>query len=693
MRHLRVPSINSTAVRRIGFAIPVMLGLASSPNPATAADQPVADMVLKNGSIYTVDGERRTVEALAVKDGKIVFVGTNAATAPFVGSRTHVEDARGKLVLPGLIDSHIHPIGIVDFGGCTLEAKPHTLAELATIVRGCVERAHLKPGQWLAVSQWEYAAGNNPDPKHPTLRAALDEAAPNNPVDMTGWDGHHGAYNSAALALARNSKGEVVGYSKKTLATDFVRYQVNVAVGPDGEPSGGIQDDGKDPIDSSDIARDNFAKLLAEPEKLALRLNDDGITAIQDAATSVSKGIYGPNSIYDVYDKLMARGHLSFRVNMAQFWRPEDFLDADGHVNWDDLFAKADAVRRKYAGNPLATADVVKVFADGDVESDAANVPPTFGDSPRPVPYLQPIFERDAQGFLSVKGYVDPGSPQCVYVRGAPNEFTTPRAIKEFTAEYGYDPGQCAIAYGIPQHAPWILNEYVKRAHLAGYTVHIHAISDMASHMAIDALEAAYRAAPHTRPDTIAHLQCATPADVKRIGANHLYIAFTYSWMYAELHGYDMSVVPFFDMVHGNSYEALHNPNGYYERCVYPAKTVMEAGAIDAAGSDAPVMSQDPRPFVNMQFGVTRSRPGIQPISPWQRLTIQDLIAAYTINGARALNRASEIGSLEVGKSADFIVLNQDIIDLAKDGHADKIGETRVLETWFMGRKVYSRPK
>jgi hypothetical protein len=50
-----------------------------------------------------------------------------------------------------------------------------------------------------------------------------------------------------------------------------------------------------------------------------------------------------------VYDKLMARGHLSFRVNMAQLWRPEDFVDAAGHVKWEELFAKADAVRRKDA--------------------------------------------------------------------------------------------------------------------------------------------------------------------------------------------------------------------------------------------------------------------------------------------------------------------------------------------------------
>jgi hypothetical protein len=259
---------------------------------------------------------------------------------------------------------------------------------------------------------------------------------------------------------------------------------------------------------------------------------------------------------------------------------------------------------------------------------------------------------------------------------------------------YGYHPGQCAISYGIPEHAPAIFNEYVKRAHLAGYTIHIHSISDEAVHMALDALEAARAADGNTsRPDTLAHIQFATPEDVARMGRDRLYLAFTYSWIYAEPTGYDMSVVPFFDKVLGNSYEAFHNPNSYYERNNYPARTAKDAGAILVAGSDAPVLTKDPQPFVNMEFGVTRARHGLPPVSPQQRLDIRDLIDAYTINGARALDRASEIGSLEVGKSADFIVVDQNILALADEGHPEKIGDTKVLETWFMGKKVYSAPQ
>lgn len=681
----------------------VAVGLKASPKPpktvaagspaaaAQASNQGPADFVLTDANIYTEDGFHQTVEALAVRDGKIIFTGTSAEAAKFVGPKTKTERAGGKLVLPGLVDAHIHPMGIVDFGGCDLQSKARTLAEIATFVRGCVERTKVPPGHWLAVSDWEYGGGNQADADHPTLRAALDAASTQNPIVMTGWDGHHGAYNSAALALAKNAKGEVVGYSRETLATDFAQYKTYVGVDSKGEPTGDITDQGKLPMDSSEIGRDEYAKLVKSPERLAERINSAGITAVQDAAAGST--IIGGRG-YEVYDELIQSGRLTFRLNMAQYFLPERFRDAHGHVDYDKLFAEANAVRQKYASNPLVRADAIKVFADGVPEANPNNVPPTLGNSPRPVPYLQPIFGKDANGLLFVKGYVDVSSPVCVYVRAKPDEYSSPEAVSDFIKMYGYHPGQCAISYGIPEHAPAIFNEYVKRAHLAGYTIHIHSISDEAVHIALDAIEAARAADGNTsRPDTLAHIQFATPEDVARMGRDRLYLAFTYSWIYAEPTGYDMSVVPFFDKVLGNSFEAFHNPNSYYERNNYPARTAKEAGAILVAGSDAPVLTKDPQPFVNMEFGVTRARHGLPPVSPQQRLDIRDLIDAYTINGARALDRASEVGSLEVGKSADFIVVDQNILALADEGHPEKIGDTKVLETWFMGKKVYSAPQ
>jgi predicted amidohydrolase YtcJ len=79
------------------------------------------------------------------------------------------------------------------------------------------------------------------------------------------------------------------------------------------------------------------------------------------------------------------------------------------------------------------------------------------------------------------------------------------------------------------------------------------------------------------------------------------------------------------------------------------------------------------------------------PCTPAQRITIQEAIDAYTINGARYLNRDKESGCIEVGKSADFIVLDRDILKRAESGQGLDIANTKVLETWFRGASVYQR--
>jgi predicted amidohydrolase YtcJ len=92
-----------------------------------------------------------------------------------------------------------------------------------------------------------------------------------------------------------------------------------------------------------------------------------------------------------------------------------------------------------------------------------------------------------------------------------------------------------------------------------------------------------------------------------------------------------------------------------------------------------------------MSRAVTRALPGAPALNPDQAISIREVIEAYTINGARFLGRDAEAGSIEVGKSADFIVVDRDILKLADAGRAQRILDTRVLETWFAGKPVYVR--
>jgi predicted amidohydrolase YtcJ len=150
-----------------------------------------------------------------------------------------------------------------------------------------------------------------------------------------------------------------------------------------------------------------------------------------------------------------------------------------------------------------------------------------------------------------------------------------------------------------------------------------------------------------------------------------------------------MSVIPFLQKISGNSLAARHVAGSYYEANTYPFRAVKDGGGTLVAGSDAPVGTRDPQPFVNMATAVTRRIPGQPVLNAAQAVTIREVLDAYTINGARMLGRDKEIGSLEVGKSADFAMLDRDILTLADIGKADDIGGTKVLETWFEGRSVY----
>lgn len=97
-----------------------------------------------------------------------MFVGTDTDARRWIGPNTRVEKLGGKLVLPGLFDSHIHPIAIVKEDVCNLDSAQKTLEEMEAFVRACVHRYKHPPGAWLNVHQWNYTNGNQPDAEHPT---------------------------------------------------------------------------------------------------------------------------------------------------------------------------------------------------------------------------------------------------------------------------------------------------------------------------------------------------------------------------------------------------------------------------------------------------------------------------------------------------------------------------------------------
>ena len=107
------------------------------------------------------------------------------------------------------------------------------------------------------------------------------------------------------------------------------------------------------------------------------------------------------------------------------------------------------------------------------------------------------------------------------------------------------------------------------------------------------------------------------------------------------------------------------------------------------AGSDAPVDTRDPRPFYHMALAVSRANEDGLVFNAGERISIHDAIAAYTRNAAAALQQENVTGTLAVGKKADLIVLNQNIVELAEHQEHARIAATQVVTTIFNGETVF----
>jgi len=173
-----------------------ILGLAS-----TQSKTEPADIVFKNGNIYTVNERQPHAEAIAVKAGKIIFVGSNNDAKAYEARGTRIVDLHGDTVVPGMTDSHYHLMGVGE-REMTLNLEGTTsLEDFLAKVKAHVDRA--KPGEWVTGRGWIETFWK--PPVFPT-RWELDKIAPNNPVFLTRADGHASIANSAALKIAGINK-------------------------------------------------------------------------------------------------------------------------------------------------------------------------------------------------------------------------------------------------------------------------------------------------------------------------------------------------------------------------------------------------------------------------------------------------------------------------------------------------------
>src|SRR5262245_20455202 len=164
--------------------------------PTSAKPEP-ADTVFKNGNFYTVDERQPRAEAVAVKAGKIIYVGSNKDVKAFEGNDTRIVDLKGSTVVPGLTDSHYHLSGV---GAREMNLNLEGADSLEAFLAKVKERVNnTKSGEWVTGRGWIETFWK---PQAFPTRWDLDKISPENPVYLTRADGHASIANSAALKAA-----------------------------------------------------------------------------------------------------------------------------------------------------------------------------------------------------------------------------------------------------------------------------------------------------------------------------------------------------------------------------------------------------------------------------------------------------------------------------------------------------------
>jgi hypothetical protein len=228
---------------------------------------------------------------------------------------------------------------------------------------------------------------------------------------------------------------------------------------------------------------------------------------------------------------------------------------------------------------------------------------------------------------------------------------------------------------GTPLLEPEAFDELARALDLAGFQIHVHAIGDRAIRMALDAFAAAGRANGfRDLRHHIAHLELIDPADIPRFARLGVAANFQPLWAYADSYITDLTL-------------PILGPAR--SRWLYPIGSVARTGARIVGGSDWPVSSMNPLEAI--QVAVTRRAPDAPPGEAWipeERVDLETMLRAYTVNGAWLSHEETSRGTLEAGQAADLIVLDRDLFTIP----AWEIGRVKVLWTLLEGRAVFRDP-
>jgi len=572
---------NKTILQRTFFAgVLILIAIAQ---PALSAENvSEADAVYKNGFIYTADAIRLQAQAFAVRDGKFLKIGSNDDMKPFVGKDTRVVDLKGKMVMPSLVDTHIHAMrGALTALGLAFPVTS-SVDDIKKAIKKFIADRKLKKGDWIEGAKWnlDYNKLNT---------KMLDEVSPDNPVFLHDWTNHLAWVNSAALKAAKITK-DTADPPAGVIDRDS-----------SGNPTGTLHDKALGLITAA-MPRPAPETVAERAAWIFGKLNSYGITGIVTPQLDPIR--------IKAYRNLESQDKLTVRIQGS--W---DFNTRYVTTTLEEQ-AKTFMKRETRGENsPLINVDGVKIYMDG-------------------VP-------NDAEG----------GSPMIDAYETAPT-FGTP-SIDEAT------------------FSTWML-----RFDAEGLKVMAHATGSLSVRHFLNAVEAVRRANGKGPRHHMAHSMLVYPEEVDRFN-------FERSNFVAEVSPYQLWVP---DPTANYGWAKIIGRDRF-DLTFTPLKSLIDAGAVVTYGSDWDNIPE-PDPWFALEGMVTRMYPGKPDygrLNPDERIGVETAIQIFTRNGAMAMELEKETGSIEPGKSADFIVIDQNILDVPPQ----EIHKTKVLRTVLRGHTIY----
>jgi hypothetical protein len=341
---------------------------------AASPKSAVADLALRNGAIYTVDGSRSWAETIAIDDGRIVYVGNDAGAKDYIGPQTQVVDLKGRMVVPGMQDVHIHPIsGGIEANGCDLNAAT-TVDEYLAIIKKYADEHPNDP--WIKGGGWSMAAFG---PGALARKELIDAIVPDRPVILSSRDGHTTWVNSRAL--------EVAGITRDTPDPADGRIDRDPKTG---EPSGSLQEGASGLVASK--SPPNTDQVRDDGLRYAIRmLNGYGITGIQDASVDEAD--------LKTYHRLDEAGELSLHVVGSIWWEREPGL------------AQIEGIKKLRSDYTRGRVDAstVKIMQDGVLENYTGVVLEPYRlkgqQDVRGIPMIEPELLKQAVTKLDAEGF------------------------------------------------------------------------------------------------------------------------------------------------------------------------------------------------------------------------------------------------------------------------------------------------